>query len=80
MEITTQTIRQTRLTQSFLVKPQVVSSVLAWNSWINVDKIHAKRIKKDIQYLIKTYQPYSVLTEHLSIDDVSNAIKELKKG
>lgn len=63
-----------------LVKPQNISSVLVGNSRIKIDKTHAKRIKKGLQHLAVTCQPHPVLTERFSIDDVSNAINDLKKG
>lgn len=63
-----------------LVKLQTISSVLVGNSRIKIDKTHAKRIKKDLQHLAATCQPHPVLTERFSIDDVSNAINDLKKG
>jgi len=50
------------------------------NSRIKIDKTHAKRIKKDLQHLAATCQLHPVLTERFSIDDVSNAINDLKMG
>jgi hypothetical protein len=67
-------------TQLPLVKSQAISSVLVRNSRIIIDKIHAKNTKKDIPNLFKICQPHSILTGRFSIDDVSNAINELKKG
>ncbi|KAL4101204.1 hypothetical protein QTP88_021224 [Uroleucon formosanum] len=63
-----------------LVKSQTISSALVGNSRIKIDKTHAKRIKKDLQHLAATCQPHPVLTERFSIDDVSNAINDLKIG
>lgn len=67
-------------TQPPLVKPQAISSVLTRNFKIKIDKLHAKMIKKDLQQIINTCKPHTVFTERFSIDDVSNAINELKKG
>jgi hypothetical protein len=50
------------------------------NSRIKIDKTHAKRIMKYLKHLAAIFQPHPVLAECFSIDDISNAINNLKKG
>lgn len=63
--------------KSLSIKPQAVSLVLVKNFRIIIDKMVTKRVKKDIQNLIKICQPQSDVTERFSIHDVSHVINEL---